>query len=269
LPDITYYLSEFSHDGGGNGVKIDNSTSLANTIGLYVLGGKDYGSAVASRFDAHVGIAVDGRQTGSATGSSTAPVISATREVVLTGGAVLSGPLFKGVDNSNTTGRLLDLQRPANTSKFYVSNDGSTGIDNSTGTSTSTGLTVIGPNAGSPSRAALFTMTMGTVMDLQQTGVASGSSFDPVLKLTKNMTFSSGLSSGPLIIGSDNTTGGIGDMINLTANGGIKFRVDHFGETTIAGISTDGTGKVVCVKADGNLGTCTAVVNSSGVCSCA
>src|SRR3989338_232407 len=40
------------------------------------------------------------------------------------------------------------------------------------------------------------------------------------------------------------------------------------GEIKIGGISGDGTGKVACVKSDGNLGTCANQPNSSGICTC-
>ncbi len=40
------------------------------------------------------------------------------------------------------------------------------------------------------------------------------------------------------------------------------------GESRITGISGDGTGKAVCIKSDGNLGTCTDAPNASGVCTC-
>ncbi len=40
------------------------------------------------------------------------------------------------------------------------------------------------------------------------------------------------------------------------------------GEAKFTGISSDGTGKVACVKSDGYLGTCTNQPNSSGVCTC-
>lgn len=40
------------------------------------------------------------------------------------------------------------------------------------------------------------------------------------------------------------------------------------GEAKVTGISSDGTGKVACVKSDGNLGTCANQPNSSGVCTC-
>lgn len=44
--------------------------------------------------------------------------------------------------------------------------------------------------------------------------------------------------------------------------------LDVSGEARVRGISGDGTGKAVCVKADGNLGTCGGAVNASGVCAC-
>jgi len=40
------------------------------------------------------------------------------------------------------------------------------------------------------------------------------------------------------------------------------------GEANISGISGDGTGKVVCIKSDGNLGTCSSAVGASGTCTC-
>jgi len=40
------------------------------------------------------------------------------------------------------------------------------------------------------------------------------------------------------------------------------------GEAKIGGISGDGTGKAVCIKSDGNLGTCANQPNASGVCTC-
>lgn len=40
------------------------------------------------------------------------------------------------------------------------------------------------------------------------------------------------------------------------------------GEANISGISGDGTGKVVCIKSDGNLGTCSTTVGAGGTCTC-
>lgn len=39
-------------------------------------------------------------------------------------------------------------------------------------------------------------------------------------------------------------------------------------EATIGGISADGTGKAVCIKSNGFLGTCTTAVDATGVCTC-
>jgi hypothetical protein len=40
------------------------------------------------------------------------------------------------------------------------------------------------------------------------------------------------------------------------------------GEVYAGGVASDGEGKAVCVKSDGNLGTCTTAVNATGYCTC-
>ncbi|OGR94526.1 MAG: hypothetical protein A2V88_05835 [Elusimicrobia bacterium RBG_16_66_12] len=40
------------------------------------------------------------------------------------------------------------------------------------------------------------------------------------------------------------------------------------GELTVGGINADGSGKAACVKADGNLGTCSDAVGAGGTCTC-
>ena len=47
-----------------------------------------------------------------------------------------------------------------------------------------------------------------------------------------------------------------------------KSRLHVVGEANISGISGDGTGKVVCIKSDGNLGTCSSAVGAGGTCTC-
>jgi len=44
--------------------------------------------------------------------------------------------------------------------------------------------------------------------------------------------------------------------------------LDVNGEVDASGVSGDGSGKVVCVKSDGNLGTCSDAPDANGVCSC-
>lgn len=63
---------------------------------------------------------------------------------------------------------------------------------------------------------------------------------------------------------------GIGntDSYNLYSEGASSENYFE-GEVEIGGISGDGTGKAVCIKADGYLGTCTDAVNATGYCTCA
>lgn len=48
----------------------------------------------------------------------------------------------------------------------------------------------------------------------------------------------------------------------------VRMTIAHDGEVDIASVSGDGTGKVVCIKSDGNLGTCTTTVGAGGTCTC-
>ncbi len=57
--------------------------------------------------------------------------------------------------------------------------------------------------------------------------------------------------------------GNVGIGVGVPA---VRLHVD--GETRLTGVSSDGTGKVVCIKSSGDLGTCTNAPNGSGVCSC-
>jgi hypothetical protein len=47
-----------------------------------------------------------------------------------------------------------------------------------------------------------------------------------------------------------------------------RFAVTNTGEMSASGISADGSGKVVCIKSDGFLGTCSSVVGAGGTCTC-
>ncbi|HDL48465.1 MAG TPA: hypothetical protein ENH33_00685 [Actinobacteria bacterium] len=40
------------------------------------------------------------------------------------------------------------------------------------------------------------------------------------------------------------------------------------GEVSMSGVTGDGVGKAVCIKADGDLGTCTDAVGAGGTCTC-
>lgn len=57
-------------------------------------------------------------------------------------------------------------------------------------------------------------------------------------------------------------------LINLNWDGSQIFFVTDTGEIKPGAISGDGSGKAACIKADGNLGTCTDAVGAGGTCTC-
>lgn len=59
-------------------------------------------------------------------------------------------------------------------------------------------------------------------------------------------------------------------LLNLDAGKTIYSAgsITALGEASIGGVSADGSGKVVCVNASGNLGTCSSVVGAGGTCTC-
>lgn len=89
---------------------------------------------------------------------------------------------------------------------------------------------------------------------------------NPQMQFTKSLTsavarVSAATFDSDIVPGTDNTYDvGLGSArwqdLNLS------------GEIKIGGISSDGAGKVACVKSDGSLGTCTNQPNASGVCTC-
>ena len=76
--------------------------------------------------------------------------------------------------------------------------------------------------------------------------------------ITSSLSVKSNLS-GFLYVNSTNV--GIGTATPIMS-------LNVVGEVNITGISNDGIGKVVCIKSDGNLGTCSSVVSADGTCTC-
>lgn len=154
---------EVHNAGTGQGVYGIADGSGANAIGVEGEGTADATTTTGGYFHTIRGISAEVTQVGTTASSSTAPTLKVWRKTVLTGGAALSGAVFTLIDDSNSTGRLMDLQRPASTSLFIVSNAG---------------------------------------------------------------------------------------------------------ELSFAGVNADGTGKALCVKSDGNVGTCSDAVGGGGTCTC-
>lgn len=93
-------------------------------------------------------------------------------------------------------------------------------------------------------------------------------SFDIGLSATrwKDLYLSGGLNvaGATTISGDTNIEGNVG----IGAGGAPTAKLHVVGEAKITGISGDGTGKTVCIKSDGNLGTCSTAPNGSGICTC-
>lgn len=158
-------IVEVTNGGQGQGVYGIAQGNTSNSIGVEGEATADISSVTGGYFHALRGIGLEGRQEGSTSSSSTASALKAVRNVTLSGGATMSGPVFLLVDSSgaSSTGYLMDLQKGAGVSKFHVDKDG---------------------------------------------------------------------------------------------------------ELYFAGISADGTGKVACVKNDGNIGSCSTTVGAGGTCTC-
>lgn len=60
--------------------------------------------------------------------------------------------------------------------------------------------------------------------------------------------------------------GGAGSSLNNPAT---RVTISSAGEVTVYSISSDGTGKAVCILSTGALGTCTDAVGAGGTCTCA
>lgn len=157
------YFANLVQSNNGNGLLVNNNLGATGTVALKATNSADFSTVNAGVFETTRGTTLYARQTGSTASTSGAAVLQAQRNTTLTGGAALSGPVIRGMDDAATTGDLLSLERPALT---YM------------------------------------------------------------------------------------------------------LRVTNAGELIFAGVSADGTGKTLCVKADSAIGTCSTVPNASGVCTC-
>ena len=70
-------------------------------------------------------------------------------------------------------------------------------------------------------------------------------------------------------------TNGVANTLYLASTGYVGIGTKNpnstltvIGEFNLTGISSDGTGKAVCIKLNGDLGTCTSTVSTGGACTC-
>lgn len=119
-------IVEVTNGGQGQGVYGIAQGNTSNSIGVEGEATADISSVTGGYFHALRGIGLEGRQEGSTSSSSTASALKVVRNVTLSGGATMSGPVFLLVDSSGagSTGYLMDLQKGAGVSKFHVDKDG-------------------------------------------------------------------------------------------------------------------------------------------------
>jgi len=135
--------------------------------------------------------------------------------------------------------------------------------------------------------------TRRCVLDTVADGSSAQLTIDGCLSVVTDAAFSSlsgnGLTIADRLIFSTDTTVGAGAVGQTTTDGlklrgvaGSSYDLALYGaadtpalviftgtnEVGIAGVAFDGTGKVVCVKSNQQLGTCTNAPNGSGVCTC-
>ena len=119
-----------------------------------------------------------------------------------------------------------------------VIDQGMVHIDGSTGN--------VGIGAGSPDEKLVVSSTTNTARIRLSSNTASQNAYWTVSNASgvARTTFGSGT---------------VSEVIGFNNNNG---------EVQIDSISSDGTGKVVCIKGDGNLGTCTDAPDGTGACTC-
>jgi len=173
--------------------------------------------------------------------------------------------------------------------------DVSSGTDNTVAEFSSTD-----PNAyckfTDDTNSILFGLTSGTRFEIKDAGATSRFIFDTVgMKMgigtaapdrslsidgagsNTNVHLFNTASGGTTSDGTDLVFDGTNAQLRNRETGRLSFwtdnslamNIDSTQEINMTGISSDGNGKVVCIKADGNLGTCTDQPGVGGTCTCA
>lgn len=172
-----------------------------------------------------------------------------TDNVTITSGAMQDDGTFVELgDGTPVSGTLLTLsQNSASYALQRWARSGSTYLEYKT-------------TGGSPATSNLNTQTINSII-FYHTGNATHEIGDvrmaQSLWVDENLTVDVNV----LHVSSSNNRVGIG-----TVSPGATLGVS--GEVNISGIGADGTGKSVCIKSDGNLGTCSNAVNATGQCTC-
>lgn len=123
------------------------------------------------------------------------------------------------------------------------------------------------------------TMVLGTVAspsekveiggNLKATEVIAGFSDDPQTDYSPQQINDTKYSAGTNSDGGNDDDDVFEIREGVTAGTTPRISIDTSGEITLHSVSGDGSGKAICIKADGKLGTCSDAVGGSGTCTCA
>lgn len=177
--------------------------------------------------------------------------------------------LFQARDNLGGTARRADLSTTWSGSGNYTVETtlGAFNLPSSGGTSSSATVAMLA--SGSTAQVNIATTGAGgsTVVSID----AASTTISGRAYFTTNTTslaggFAKTATNGLMIQG---VTGSSYDLVLGNNAGSAALAIITGGtEIAIAGVASDGTGKVVCVKSDSTLGSCTNQPNASGVCTC-
>jgi len=114
-------------------------------------------------------------------------------------------------------------------------------------------------------------LIMGDTLNLNQNNLVGVRRIDNAFNaLSLNITNQWDDSNGQINFRT-NEGGTIVTQVSIGNNGNLDLNtnnISNIGELEVDGISGDGTGKIVCIKSDGYLGSCTNSSSTSGVCAC-
>lgn len=261
IADNNFISGNFSHDNTKQGISIlagsDYNTIsnnvISNNASYGILGGA---ASTQNKYNIYVGNQVHN--------SGDDGLVIFYSDYARVENNIITGNADQGLPIDNSVG--------VSVIGNYVATNTNEGIEikNSSNNAVISGNTIIGNSqgtAGADSGIRIETGILNTVVTgnrvydnqtvkTQKYGFEMQGTADYATVIGNN--FSGNLTADTVIVGSNNDILG-----NGTSTANILL-----GEFTNTGISGDGTGKAVCIKTDGNLGTCADAVGVGGTCTC-
>lgn len=209
---------------------------------------------------------------GSVLGTGNVLSIASTGAITIPGALTVTGhSTLEGVTSSGATGTgsiVFGTSPTITTPKIITSLNDTNGNSLIKVTATSSAVNQITvANAASGSGPTISTTGSGTDIDLNLSPKGAGN-----VVITGSGALNINTTSNAFSLGADGSTyfatdGDTNGNLTIGVGDGDRITVTNAGEVAIGSISSDGTGKIVCIKSDGKLGTCSGAY-SSGVCTC-